>query len=336
MVYFLLTLTREFKGEKMNRDLGINLCRVTEAAALASGKYLGKGKKNDSDNIAVDQMRAMFNYLGINGKVVIGEGEIDEAPMLYIGEEIGDMSQDDVVDIAVDPIDGTASLANGTSNSISVIAVAPQGCLLNAPDVYMNKIATGSKAKGVIDIKKSTKENIENVAKALNKKVSDITVSVLHRPRHEKLVEEIREAGARISMVEDGDVLTAIATELSDGKIDLIMGIGGAPEGVIAAAALKCLGGDFQGVFAPSDSKQVKRCLKMGVDFDKVYTIDDLVKGDDVLFAATGITDGTFLKGVSYTKNNMAKTQSLLLRLPSGTIRYIDSVHKLNQKLDQK
>ncbi|MDU5560285.1 class II fructose-bisphosphatase [Anaerococcus vaginalis] len=320
----------------MNRDLGINLCRVTEAAALASGKYLGKGKKNDSDNIAVDQMRAMFNYLGINGRVVIGEGEIDEAPMLYIGEEIGDMSQDDVVDIAVDPIDGTASLANGTSNSISVIAVAPQGCLLNAPDVYMNKIATGSKAKGVIDIKKSTKENIENVAKALNKKVSDITVSVLHRPRHEKLVEEIRESGARISMVEDGDVLTAIATELSDGKIDLIMGIGGAPEGVIAAAALKCLGGDFQGVFAPSDSKQVKRCLKMGVDFDKVYTIDDLVKGDDVLFAATGITDGTFLKGVSYTKNNMAKTQSLLLRLPSGTIRYIDSVHKLNQKLDQK
>ena len=316
----------------MNRDLGINLCRVTEAAALASAKYLGKGKKNDSDNIAVDQMRAMFSYLGINGRVVIGEGEIDEAPMLYIGEEIGDMSQDDVVDIAVDPIDGTASLANGTSNSISVIAVAPEGCLLNAPDVYMNKIATGSKAKGVIDINKSTKENIENVAKALNKKVSDITVSVLHRPRHEKLVEEIREAGARISMVEDGDVLTAIATELSGGKIDLIMGIGGAPEGVIAAAALKCLGGDFQGVFAPSDSKQPK----MGVDFDKVYTIDDLVKGEDVLFAATGITDGTFLKGVSYIKNNMAETQSLLLRLPSGTIRYIDSVHKLDQKLDQK
>lgn len=320
----------------MNRDLGINLCRVTEAAALGSAKYLGQGRKNESDNIAVDQMRAMFSYLGINGKVVIGEGEIDEAPMLYIGEEIGNMDEDDVVDIAVDPIDGTSSLANGTSNSISVIAVAPKGCILNAPDVYMNKIATGSKARGVIDINKSVKENIENVAEALDKKVSDITVSVLNRPRHEKLIEEIRATGARISMVDDGDVLTAIATELSDGKVDLIMGIGGAPEGVIAAAALKCLGGDFQGVFAPSDSKQVKRCMKMGVDFDKVYKIEDLVKGQDVLFAATGITDGTFLKGVSYMKNNMAKTESLLLRLPSGTIRFINSVHKLDQKLDQK
>lgn len=320
----------------MNRDLGINLCRVTEAAALGSAKYLGQGRKNESDNIAVDQMRAMFTYLGINGKVVIGEGEIDEAPMLYIGEEIGDMTEDDLVDIAVDPIDGTASLANGKGNSISVIAVAPKGCILNAPDVYMNKIATGSKAKGVIDINKSVKENIENVAKALDKNVGDITVSVLNRPRHEKLIEEIRLAGARISLVEDGDILTAIATELSDGKIDLIMGIGGAPEGVIAAAALKCLGGDFQGVFAPSDSKQVKRCLKMGVDFDKVYKIEDLVKGEDVLFAATGITDGTFLKGVSYLKNNMAKTESLLLRLPSATIRFINSVHKLDQKLVQK
>lgn len=320
----------------MNRDLGINLCRVTEAAALGSGKFLGQGRKNDSDDIAVNQMRAMFTYLGINGKVVIGEGEIDEAPMLYIGEQIGDPNADDQVDIAVDPIDGTSSLANGTSNSISVIAVAPKGCLLNAPDVYMNKIATGPMAKGKIDINKSVKENIESVAKALNKNVGDITVSVLNRPRHDKLVKEIREAGARISMVEDGDVLTAIATCLSNGKIDLIMGIGGAPEGVIAAAALKCLGGDFQGVFSPSDSKQVKRCLKMDVDLDKVYMIDDLVKGNDVLFAATGITDGSFLRGVSYMKNNTAETQSLLLRLPSGTIRYIDSIHKLDQKLDQK
>lgn len=320
----------------MNRDLGINLCRVTEAAALASAKYLGQGRKNESDNIAVDQMRAMFSYLGINGRVVIGEGEIDEAPMLYIGEEIGDISQDDVVDIAVDPIDGTSSLANGTPNSISVLAVAPEGCLLNAPDVYMDKIATGSKAKGAIDIEKSVKENIENVAKALDKKIGDITVSVLNRPRHKKLIDEIRDAGARIALVEDGDVLTALATELSDGKVDIIMGIGGAPEGVIAAAALKCLGGDFQGKFAPSDYSQVKRCMKMGVDFEKVYQIEDLVKGDDVLFAATGISEGSFLKGVSYLKNNMAKTQSLLLRIPSGTIRYIDSIHKLDQKLDQK
>jgi fructose-1,6-bisphosphatase II len=320
----------------MNRDLGINLCRVTEAAALGSAKFLGQGKKNSSDNIAVTEMRNMFNYLGINGKVVIGEGEIDEAPMLYIGEEIGDQDAEDLVDIAVDPIDGTSSLADGAPNSISVIAVAPKGCLLNAPDVYMNKIAVGPKAYGVIDIKKSVKENIENVAKALNKNVGDITVSVLRRPRHDNLVKEIRETGARIAMIQDGDILTAIATAMDEGKIDILMGIGGAPEGVIAAAALKCLGGDFQAVFSPSDSKQVRRCLDLNVDFDKVYTIDDFVKGNNVLFAATGITDGSFLHGVQYKKNNIATTQSLLLRLPSGTVRYIDSIHKLDQKLSQE
>src|SRR5699024_9738161 len=206
----------------------------------------------------------------------------------------------------------------------------------NAPDVYMKKIAVGPKARGTIDINKSVKENIEAVAKALNKNIGDITVSVLRRPRHDKLVEEIRKTGARISMVQDGDVLTAIATALDEGKVDILMGTGGAPEGVIAAAALKCLGGDFQSVFAPSDYSQVKRCMKMGVDFEKVYQIEDLVKGDDVLFAATGISEGSFLKGVSYLNNNMAKTQSLLLRIPSGTIRYIDSIHKLDQKLDQK
>ncbi len=320
----------------MNRDLGINLCRVTEAAALGAAKFLGQGRKNDSDDIAVNQMRAMFNYLGINGKVVIGEGEIDEAPMLYIGEQIGDPDDPEQVDIAVDPIDGTSSLADGTPNSISVIAVAPKGCLLNAPDVYMKKIAVGPKARGTIDINKSVKENIEAVAKALNKNIGDITVSVLRRPRHEKLVQEIRETGARISMVQDGDVLTAIATSLDEGKIDILMGTGGAPEGVIAAAALKCLGGDFQGVFAPSDSDQVKRCLAMEVDFDKVYEIEDMVKGPNVLFAATGITDGTFLHGVEFKDNNTATTQSLLLRLPSCTVRYIDSRHNLDQKLSEE
>lgn len=317
----------------MNRDLGINLCRVTEAAALSSAKFLGQGNKNGADEVAVSEMRAMFNYLGINGKVVIGEGEIDEAPMLYIGEQIGNPDDPDQVDIAVDPIDGTTSLADGMQNSISVIAVAPKGCLLNAPDVYMNKIAVGPKAKGKINIRKSVRENIEAVAEALDKKVSDITVSVLKRDRHNKLIKEIRDTGARISMVTDGDVLTAIATSMDEGKIDILMGIGGAPEGVIAAAALKCLGGDFQGMFAPSNSEQVQRCLKLKVDFDKIYTIDDLVKGNNVLFAATGVTDGTFLKGVEYRKNNTATTQSLLLRLPSGTIRYINSKHKLDQKL---
>lgn len=317
----------------MNRDLGINLCRVTEAAALSAAKYLGQGRKNDSDGEAVSEMRTMFNYLGINGQVVIGEGEMDEAPMLYIGEQIGDPDDPEQVDIAVDPIDGTTSLADGMLNSISVIAVAPKGCLLNAPDVYMKKIAVGPGAKGKIDIRKSVKENIEAVAEALDKKISEITVSVLRRERHNKLVEEIRATGARISMVMDGDILTAIATAMDEGKIDIVMGTGGAPEGVIAAAALKCLGGDFQGIFAPSDSDQVQRCLKMGVDFEKVYTISDLVKGSSVLFAATGITDGDFLRGVQYQQEDVATTHSLLLRIPSGTVRYIDSIHKLDQKL---
>lgn len=317
----------------MNRDLGINLCRVTEAAALSCAQYLGQGNKTKADAAAVDQMRTMFRYLGINGKVVIGEGEIDDAPMLYIGEQIGDPKAPDQVDIAVDPIDGTTSLADGMQNSISVIAVAPAGCLLNAPDVYMNKIAVGPKAKGCIDILRSPAENIKAVAEALHKKVSDITVSVLKRDRHQKLIHEIRETGARIAMIMDGDVLAAMATALGEGKVDILMGIGGAPEGVLAAAALKCLGGDFQCQFTPSNHEQLKRCLNLQADLDKVYTINDLVKGHNVLFAATGITDGSFLQGVEFMKNDQASTQSLLLRLPSGTIRYINSRHKLNQKL---
>lgn len=318
----------------MNRDLGINLARVTEAAALGSAKFLGKGDKNAADGIAVSEMKNMFNYLDIRGKVVIGEGEIDQAPMLYIGEQIGSI-EGEQVDIAVDPIDGTTSLSDGMSNSISVLAVTPKGNLLHAPDVYMNKIAVGPKAKGKIDIRKPVKENLEALSKALGKKIEDITVSVLKRERHNQIVAEIRAAGARISMVPDGDIFTAIATGLPQGKIDIIMGIGGAPEGIIAAAALKCLDGDFQGIFVPSDEQQLKRCQEMNIDLDKVYTLDDFVKGRNVIFAATGITDGTFLKGVEFLENNMARTQSLILRLPSGTIRYLDSIHKLDQKLDK-
>lgn len=317
----------------MDRDLGINLCRVTEAAALGAARFLGQGNKDGADEIAVSEMRSMFAYLGIHGKVVIGEGEIDNAPMLYNGEIIGDPDHPEQVDIAVDPIDGTSPLADGMQNSISVIAVAPRGHLLHAPDVYMQKIAVGPKARGKIDIRKSTKENILAVSKALDKHVESITVSVLKRDRHKKLIEEIRETGARISMVQDGDILTSLATSMQNGKIDIMMGIGGAPEGVIAAAALKCLGGDFQGVFAPKGDDQFERCANLNVDLEKVYTIDDLVKGNSVLFAATGVTDGTWLRGVEYGKNEMAKTQSLLLRLPSGTIRFINSTHKLDQKL---
>lgn len=324
------------ENKRMDRDLGINLARVTEGAALACAKFLGQGDKNKSDAAAVNEMREMFNLLNINGTVVIGEGEIDEAPMLYIGEQIGDPEAEDQVDIAVDPIDGTTALADGMPNSISVLAVTPKGNMLNAPDVYMKKIAVGPKAKGLVDINKSVSDNIAVVAKALNKNISDVTVTVLKRERHNKLVDAIRKTGARINMINDGDVLPAIETCMAGGGTDMLMGIGGAPEGIIAAAAVKCLGGDFQAIFWPNDGKQVKRCMDKNVDLEKVYTIEDLVKGDDVVFTATGITSGTMLKGVSYLEANSATTESLLLRLPSGTVRRIDSIHQLDKKYPNK
>lgn len=317
----------------MDRDLGLNLARVTEAAALSGAKFLGKGDKNAADGAAVDAMRRMFDTIQINGTVVIGEGEIDEAPMLYIGEKIGlQRETDDLVDIAVDPLDGTTAIANGMNNAIAVVALAPKGCLLHAPDVYMNKIACGPKAKGSINLEASVKENITNVAKALDKKPEDITVSLLNRERHRELIREIRETGARIKMITDGDIVTAISTCFEHGGVDMIMGVGGAPEGVIAAAALKCLGGDFQGKLMYYDEAQKSRCEELNADLDKIYTIDDLVKGDDVLFAATGVSSGELLKGVQFRGANMAETQSLVLRLPSGTIRFIDSVHRLDKK----
>lgn len=318
----------------MNRDLGLNLARVTEAAALAAGKWMGKGDKNAADGAAVDAMRRMFDTIDIDGTVVIGEGEIDEAPMLYIGENIGKSTNENQVDIAVDPLDGTTSIAGGMPNAIAVVAVAPKGCLLNAPDCYMNKIACGPKAKGAIQLEASTEENIKNVAKALDKDISDVTVSVLQRDRHDQLVKEIRATGARIKFVNDGDIVTAIATCFDDSGVDLVMGIGGAPEGVIAAAALKCLGGDFQGKLMPSDEAQMKRCKDLKSDLDKIFHIDDLVKGNDVLFSATGVSNGELLKGVHYFAGNVASTDSLVLRLPSGTIRNISSTHKLDQKPD--
>lgn len=318
----------------MNRDLGLNLARVTEAAALAAGKWMGKGDKNAADGAAVDAMRRMFDTIDIDGTVVIGEGEIDEAPMLYIGENIGKSTNENQVDIAVDPLDGTTSIAGGMPNAIAVVAVAPKGCLLNAPDCYMNKIACGPKAKGAIQLEATTEENIKNVAKALDKDVSDVTVSVLQRDRHDQLVKEIRATGARIKFVNDGDIVTAIATCFDDSGVDLVMGIGGAPEGVIAAAALKCLGGDFQGKLMPSDEAQMKRCKDLKSDLDKIFHIDDLVKGNEVLFSATGVSNGELLKGVHYFAGNIASTDSLVLRLPSGTIRNISSTHKLDQKPD--
>lgn len=317
----------------MDRNLPVNLGRVTEAAALASAKFLGRGDKNEADQAAVDAMRRMFDTIDIDGTVVIGEGELDEAPMLYIGEQIGTAGPDGLkVDIAVDPLDGTVSVANGLPNAISVVAVAPKGCLLHAPDTYMNKIAVGPKARGVIDIHKSVEENIKNVAKALKKDVSDITVVVIDRPRHVELVKEIRDAGARIKMISDGDVLGAISTCFEYTGVDILMGIGGAPEGVIAAAALKCIGGELQGQLMPATEEQRERCIKMGADLNKVYYTDDLAKGDQMVFAATGVSYGELLQGVKYMENNMATTHTLILRAETGTIRFIESIHQLDKK----
>ena len=288
----------------MDRNLALNLARVTEAAALSAGKWLGKGDKNGADGAAVDAMRRMFDTVEIDGTVVIGEGEIDEAPMLYIGEKIGTKSGEEQVDIAVDPIDGTNSVAAGGTNSIAVLAVAPKGCLLNAPDIYMDKIACGPKAKGAIKLDDSPSENIKRVAEKLNKNIDEITVAILDRPRHEKIIKEIRKLGARIKKVSDGDIVTAIECCFEESGVDLIMGRGGAPEGVIAAAALKCLGGDFQGRLHPTDEKQEARCRDLHSDLNKVYEIDDLVKGNEVIFSVTGISKGEILDGVksvSYT-----------------------------------
>ncbi|HAE91788.1 fructose-1,6-bisphosphatase II [Tissierella praeacuta DSM 18095] len=317
----------------MDRNLALNLARVTEAAALASAKLLGRGDKNAADQAAVDAMRRMFDTVNIDGVVVIGEGEIDEAPMLYIGEQIGIAGEDSLkVDIAVDPLDGTSSIAYGRPDAVSVVAIAPRGCMLHAPDTYMNKIAVGPKAAGVIDINAPIEDNIARVAKALDKDVSEVTITMLDRPRHSDLVASIRKAGARIRMITDGDVIAAINTCFENTGVDMMVGIGGAPEGVLTAAALKCMGGEFQGVLHPVTEEQKRRCIEMGVDLNKVYKTDDLVKGDEVVFAATGVSHGELLQGVKYLENNVASTHTLVLRAETGTIRFIEATHKLDKK----
>mgnify|MGYP000860854446 FL=1 len=317
----------------MDRDLALSLVRVTETAALASGRYMGRGDSIGADQAAVDGMRTAFNLVNTRGKVVIGEGELDEAPMLYIGEEIG-LGMDIQADIAVDPLDGTSLVAKGLPNAISVIAMAPKGCLLNAPDTYMKKIAVGPKAAGKIDIDKSVKENLYSVAEALNKDISDLTVIIQDRERHSEIIEEVRSAGARIKLFAEGDVAAAIATAFPDTGVDVLIGIGGAPEGVIAAVALKCMGGDFQGKLFPLSNKEKVRCAGMGWTedkLDKLLTMEDLAKGKDLFFAATGISDGDLLKGVVYYGDNKAKTHSVVMRAETGTIRFIEATHRLDK-----
>lgn len=317
----------------MDRNLVMNLARVTEAAALKSAKFLGRGDKNAADQAAVDAMRTMFDTVDINGTVVIGEGEIDEAPMLYIGEQIGRRNEKSLrVDIAVDPLDGTNAIAKGLSDAISVVAVAPEGNLLHAPDMYMQKLAVGPKAKGIVTIENSIEENIRLLSEVLEKDISDVTVVMLDRPRHEEYVRRIRAIGARIRFIADGDVLGAMTTCFEHVSGDMLIGIGGAPEGVLAAAALKCLGGQMEGILIPRNEEEAIRCKKMGVACNHIYSIDDMVKGDEVAFAATGVSHGELLDGVHYLPKEYATTETLVLRAETGTVRFIRATHKLDKK----
>lgn len=316
----------------MDRELALELVRVTESAALASSRWMGRGQKHEADNAATNGMRAMFDTVAINGTVVIGEGEMDEAPMLYIGEKVGCASTPEV-DVAVDPLEGTNILAKGLPNALSVIAIADRGNLLHAPDMYMEKLAVGPRAAGKIHLDDPIEKTLEIVARANNKKVDECIVMILDRPRHEELISGVRRAGARVRLIGDGDVGSAISTAFDDTGIDICAGIGGAPEGVIAAAALKCMGGEMQARLWPEDEEDRQRCREMGIEnIERILTMDDMVKGEDAIFAATGVTDGEFLKGVRMPGGDMAETYSLVMRAKTGTIRYVRTVHHLFRK----
>lgn len=307
-----------------SRNLALELVRVTETAAIAASRWVGRGAKDDADQAAVDAMRKMISTVDMNGIVVIGEGEKDQAPMLYNGENVGNGIGMNC-DVAVDPIDGTTLTARGLNNAISVIALAERGAMFDVSGAfYMNKLATGPEAAGVIDITAPVSVNIEKVAKAKKVPAYDITVVMLDRPRHNKLADEIRATGARIKFISDGDVAGAVIAARPNTGADLLMGIGGTPEGVIAACAMRCLGGEIQGMFAPQSNAEVEKAS--GLDLKQVFTSKDLVKGDDIFFAATGITDGELLDGVRFTERCMT-SQSLVMRAKSHTIRVINSEH---------
>ncbi|MCP4914804.1 MAG: class II fructose-bisphosphatase [Oligoflexia bacterium] len=314
----------------MNRNLAMEFVRVTEMAAIASARWMGRGDEKAADQAAVDAMRAMLDTVDCKGTVVIGEGERDEAPMLYIGEKVGTGNGPEL-DIALDPLEGTTVCAVGASNSISVMAIAEGGNFLNAPDTYMQKIAVGPEGKGVIDIMESPKENLRRLAEVKKCKVADLTVVILDRPRHEELIREVRDAGARIRLIGDGDVAASLACCDADSGVDMLLGTGGAPEGVIAAAALRCMGGDFQGILKFRSDEEIERAKKMGItDINKIYNIDELASGN-VMFVATGVTEGTMLEGVKF-KSYGATTQSIVMRSESGTIRHIDAEHRFDTK----
>lgn len=313
-----------------SRNLALELVRVTETAAIAASRWIGMGEKNLADKAAVDAMRRMISSVSMNGVVVIGEGEKDEAPMLFNGEHVGDGSGPSC-DVAVDPIDGTTLTAKGMNNAISVIAVAPRNSMFDPSAVfYMNKLVVGPEAAGVIDINQSTGENLRAIAAAKKVPVSSLTVVTLDRPRHDQLVAEIRQAGARIKFITDGDVAGAVMAARPETGIDVLMGIGGTPEGIIAACAMKCMGGEIQGRLHPRSDDERAAADKAGLDLTRVFTTNDLVAGDDHFFAATGITDGELLKGVRFTNSGM-RSQSIVMRSKSRTIRVIDTEHPLER-----
>ncbi len=314
----------------MDRNLALELVRVTEAAALACGRWVGKGDKNAADGAATEAMRRTLDSIEICGTVVIGEGEMDEAPMLYIGEKVGNCKAPEV-DIAVDPLEGTNICAKGKTGAITTIALAPKGGFLHAPDMYMDKIAVGPQAHGLIDITASPRDNLKRVAEAKNCYIEDLTVVILDRPRHEKIINEVRQAGARIHLISDGDVAPAIAATVAGSGVDMMLGIGGAPEGVLAAAALKCMGGDMQGRLVFMNNEEKARARTMGIDdFDRVYTVEDMAKGD-IFFAATGVTNGELLNGVRYFSGG-AETHSIVMRSKSRTVRFIRAQHQFDFK----
>ncbi len=317
--------------EEIQRELVLEFVRVTEAAALSCGRLMGTGEREACDAAAVSAMRRALGSVNIAGTVVIGEGEMDEAPMLYIGEKVG-TGRGPLVDVAVDPLEGTNVLAKGLSRALAVLAAAEEGCLLHAPDMYMNKLAVGPKVRGKIDLDAPMAHNLAQVAKSLDKNVQDLVVVILDRPRNSRLMAEVRQAGARIKLIPDGDLSPAIAVAFPESGVDVLAGIGGAPEGVLAAAALRCVGGEMQGRLWPSTNGEVERAKAMGIsDIGKKLSMNDLVRNDDVVFAATGVTDGEILKGVRYM-GTTAKTHSVVMRGITGTIRFIEGLHRLDAK----
>jgi fructose-1,6-bisphosphatase II len=315
-------------AEPLNRDLGMDLVRATEAAALAAARWMGRGDKIAADGAAVEAMRFMIGQVDMDGVVVIGEGEKDEAPMLYVGEHIGN-GEPPEVDIAVDPIDGTRLTALGLPGAIAVVAAAPRGTLYGAPEgvYYMEKIAVGPAARDAIDITASITTNLENIARAAQANINELTVIILDRPRHEQMIREIRESGARIKLIGDGDVAGAIAAATAGTGVDVLMGIGGAPEAVVAATAIKTMGGNMQCRLFPRNDVERAQAEQAGVDFNKVLTLDDLVGSNDVYFAATGITDGELLRGVHFLPSGIA-THSIVMRGHTGTIRRVEAEHR--------